>query len=47
MLLNIGDFTVAEFFNYIFVENPSLGIVAVVALALTIMGLVYILKDDK
>jgi len=46
-MLNVGDFTIAEFFNYIFVENPSLGIAAVVAVSLTILGLVYILRDDK
>ena len=47
MLLNVGDFTIAEFFNYIFVENPSLGIAAVVSVSLTILGLIYILRDDK
>ena len=46
-MLSIGDFTVAEFFDCIFVENPSLGIVTVAAMVLTIWGLVHILRDDK
>lgn len=37
----------AEFIKFLFVENPGIGIATVIALALTIWGLVYILRDDK
>ena len=47
MLLNVGDFTIAEFFNYIFVGGGGGGGGGGGAVSLTILGLIYILRDDK